>query len=146
MGRSVAAAVAAREACTNVRRVVRIRCSMPAAGKLPRKKCAGVTERHRQPRNSKLPIKTLDQICSRATSSIYDGQLTSLNQLQSPQTYVTILADDEVVVDGNAERGGDLDDRLGSIEQHLGSRLVAGQSVDFSKPHRVPQFLEPVQN
>ena len=32
-----------------------------------------------------------------------------------------------------------------SIEQHLGSRLVAGQSVDFSKPHRAPQFLEPVQ-
>jgi hypothetical protein len=27
-GRSVAAAVAAKEACTNVRRVVRIRCSM----------------------------------------------------------------------------------------------------------------------
>jgi hypothetical protein len=32
-----------------------------------------------------------------------------------------------------------------SIEQHLGSRLVAGQSVDFSKRHRAPQFLEPVQ-
>src|SRR5438132_4181037 len=99
-GRSVAAAVAAREACTNVRRVVRIRCSIIAAGKLPRKKCAGVTERHRQHRNTKLPIKTLDQICSRATSSICDGQLTSLNQLQSSQTCVTILAGDEVVVDG----------------------------------------------
>jgi hypothetical protein len=32
-----------------------------------------------------------------------------------------------------------------SIEQHLGSRLVAGQSVGFSKRHRAPQFLEPVQ-
>ena len=32
IGRSVAAAVAAREACTNVRRVVRIRCSIIAAG------------------------------------------------------------------------------------------------------------------
>jgi hypothetical protein len=40
MGRSAAAAVAAREAYTNVRRVVRIRCSIIAAGKLPRKKCA----------------------------------------------------------------------------------------------------------
>jgi hypothetical protein len=32
-----------------------------------------------------------------------------------------------------------------SIEQHLGSCLVAGQSVDFSKRHRAPQFVEPVQ-
>jgi hypothetical protein len=32
-----------------------------------------------------------------------------------------------------------------SIEQHLGSRLVAGQSVDFIKRHRAPQFIEPVQ-
>ena len=32
-----------------------------------------------------------------------------------------------------------------SIEQHLGSRLVAGQTVDFSKRHRAPQFIEPVQ-
>jgi hypothetical protein len=32
-----------------------------------------------------------------------------------------------------------------SIEQHPGSRLVAGQSVDFDKRHRAPQFLKPVQ-
>src|SRR5205085_4681340 len=32
-----------------------------------------------------------------------------------------------------------------SIEQHPASHLAAGQSVDFSKRHRAPQFLEPVQ-
>jgi hypothetical protein len=32
-----------------------------------------------------------------------------------------------------------------SIEQHPGSRLIAGQSVDFIERHRDPQFLEPVQ-
>jgi hypothetical protein len=37
IGKSAAAAVAAKEARTNVRRVVRIRCSIIAAGKLPRK-------------------------------------------------------------------------------------------------------------
>jgi hypothetical protein len=57
-------------------------------------------ERHRQLRDMKLPIKALDQIGSRAPSSIYDARPTSLNQLQSSQTCVTILADDEVVVDG----------------------------------------------
>jgi hypothetical protein len=34
---------------------------------------------------------------------------------------------------------------VASIEQHLGSRLVAGQSVYFIKRHRVSQFIEPVQ-
>ena len=32
--------------------------------------------------------------------------LTPLDELQSSQTCVTVLADDDVVVDGNAERGG----------------------------------------
>jgi hypothetical protein len=32
--------------------------------------------------------------------------LTALDQLQSSQTCVTVLADDDVVVHGNAERGG----------------------------------------
>ena len=55
-GKSVAAAVAAREACTNVRRVVRIRCSIIAARKLPRK-MRRVTERRRQLCNTQLPIR-----------------------------------------------------------------------------------------
>jgi hypothetical protein len=78
--------------------------------------------RHRQLRNTKLQITTLDQICSRAPSSIYDGHLTSLDKLQSSQTCVTVLADDDVLVDGNAERGGDLDDRLGRLRW----RRIAG--------------------
>ena len=32
--------------------------------------------------------------------------LTPLDELQSSQTCVTVLADDDVVVDGSAERGG----------------------------------------
>jgi hypothetical protein len=62
-----------------------------------------VTERHRQVPNTKLPIMALDQICSRAPSSIRDGRLTSLDEPQSSQTCVTVLADDDVVVHGNAE-------------------------------------------
>jgi hypothetical protein len=73
-----------------------------------------------------LQITTLDQICSRAPSSIYDGHLTSLDKLQSSQTCVTVLADDDVLVDGNAERGGDLDDRLGHMDIGLRWRRIAG--------------------
>src|SRR6185295_4808331 len=60
IGKSAAAAVA-REDCTNVRRVVRIRCSISVAGKL----------RTRRPQ------------------SMMDSQ-TSLDALQSPQTCVTV--------------------------------------------------------
>jgi hypothetical protein len=62
--------------------------------------------------HTKLPIMALDQICSRAPSSIRDGRLSSLDEPQSSQTCVTALADDDVVVHGNAARGHDLDDRL----------------------------------
>jgi hypothetical protein len=36
-----------------------------------------------------------------------------------------VLADDDVVVHGNAERGGDLDDRLGHLDIGLRGRGVA---------------------
>ncbi len=37
-----------------------------------------------------------------------------------------VLADDDVVVHGNAERGGDLDDRLGHVDIGLRGRRIAG--------------------
>ena len=39
---------------------------------------------------------------------------------------MTVLADDDVLVDGNAERGGDLDDRLGHMDIGLRWRRIAG--------------------
>ena len=40
-----------------------------------------------------------------------------------------VLADDDVVVHGNAERGGDLDDRLGHMDIGLRWRRIAGGVV-----------------
>lgn len=40
-----------------------------------------------------------------------------------------VLADDDVVVDGDAERGGDLDDRLGHLDIGLRGRGIAGGMV-----------------
>ena len=37
-----------------------------------------------------------------------------------------ILADDDVVVHGDAERGGDVDDRLGHLDVRLRRRRIAG--------------------
>jgi hypothetical protein len=43
-----------------------------------------------------LQIKALDQICSRAPCSIYDGPLTQLDKQQSSQTCVNVPADDDI--------------------------------------------------
>jgi hypothetical protein len=40
-----------------------------------------------------------------------------------------VLADDDVVVHGNAERGGDVDNRLGHMDIGLRRRRVAGRVV-----------------
>ena len=40
-----------------------------------------------------------------------------------------VLADDDVVVHGDAERGGDIDDRLGHLDVGLRRRRVAGGMV-----------------
>ena len=61
-----------------------------------------VTKRHRQLPNTKLPIRHGTKYAV-APSSIYDDQ-ASLDELQSLQTCVTVLADDDVAVDGNAAR------------------------------------------
>ena len=42
-----------------------------------------------------------------------------LDQLQSLQTGVTLFADDDVVVHGDAERLGDVDDGLGHLDVGL---------------------------
>src|SRR5258705_13519353 len=45
------------------------------------------------------------------------------------QTRMPVLADDDVVVHGNAERGGDIDDRLRHLDIGLRRRRVAGGTV-----------------
>ena len=52
-----------------------------------------------------------------------------LDQLHPLQTRMPVLADDDVVVHGNAERGGDLDDRLGHMDVGLRGRRIAGGMV-----------------
>jgi hypothetical protein len=51
------------------------------------------------------------------------------NQLQSLQARVPILADDDVIVHGDAERSGDRDDLLGHLDVGLRRRRVAGRMV-----------------
>src|SRR3954471_13266543 len=57
------------------------------------------------------------------------GRMTASDQLQPLQTRMPVLADDDVIVHGNAERGGDLDDRLGDVDIGLRRRRVAGGVV-----------------
>ncbi len=52
-----------------------------------------------------------------------------LDQLHPLQARVSVLADDDVVVDGNAERGGDLDDRLRHVDVGLRRRRIGGGVV-----------------
>ena len=42
---------------------------------------------------------------------------------------MAVLADDDVVVDGNAERGGDVDDRFRHLDVGLRRRRIAGGVV-----------------
>ena len=53
------------------------------------------------------------------------NQHALLDQLQPLQTRMPVLAHDDVVVHGNAERGRDLDDRLGHLDIGLRRRRVA---------------------
>jgi hypothetical protein len=54
-----------------------------------------------------------------------------------PQTCVTVLADDDVVVHGNAEWGGDLDDRFRHLDvapataSDRRSILILKSSLDY---------------
>src|SRR3954468_11801804 len=52
-------------------------------------------------------------------------------QPHSLQTRMAVFADDDVVVDGDAERAGDVDDRLGHLDIGLrGCRIAARVVVD----------------
>jgi hypothetical protein len=53
----------------------------------------------------------------------------TLDQPQSLQTRMPVLADDDVVVHGDAERGGDIDDRLGHLDVGLRGRRIAGRVI-----------------
>src|SRR6266436_6021981 len=55
--------------------------------------------------------------------------LVPLNQLQPLQTRMPVLADDDVVVHGDAERRGDVDDRAGHLDIGLRWRRIAGGMV-----------------
>ncbi len=54
---------------------------------------------------------------------------TSLDQLHPLQTRMPVLADDDMVVHGNAERCCNLDDRLGHMDIGLRWRRIAGGMV-----------------
>ena len=52
-----------------------------------------------------------------------------LNQLQRLQAGMPVLAHDDVVVHGDAERRGDVDDRAGHLDVRLRWRRIAGGVV-----------------
>jgi hypothetical protein len=53
----------------------------------------------------------------------------TLDQLHPLQTRVPVLADDDVVVHGNAERADDIDDRLGHMDVRLRWGRIPGGVV-----------------
>jgi hypothetical protein len=57
------------------------------------------------------------------------ADLAGLDQFQRLQTGMAVLADDDVVVHGDAERSGDVDDRPGHLHIRLRRRRVAGRVV-----------------
>ena len=52
-----------------------------------------------------------------------------LDQFKAFQARVAVFADDDVVVHGNAERGGDVHDRFRHLDIRLRRRRVAGGMV-----------------
>ena len=77
-----------------------------------------------------LELDTRTQPQRSAAVEIDGGRLsTRSNQLQPLEARVAFLADDDVVVHGNAERLGDLDDRLRHLDVGARRRRVAGGMV-----------------
>ncbi len=52
-----------------------------------------------------------------------------LDQLQSLQTRMSVLADDDVIVHGNTEWTGNVDDRFCHLDIHRRRRRIAGGVV-----------------
>ena len=66
-------------------------------------------------------------------------ELPQSNQLQPLHARMAVLADDDVVVHGNAERGGDVDDGFGHLDIRLRRCRIAGG--DGCAPDRGVQLL-----
>lgn len=62
------------------------------------------------------------------------------DQLQSLEARMAVAADDDVVVDGDAERGGDVDDRLGHLDVGAGGRRVS-RGVVVERPTQFNMIL-----
>src|ERR1700694_3460912 len=58
-----------------------------------------------------------------------ESGLRRSNQLQPLQARMPVLADDDVIVHGDAERAGDVDDRAGHLDIRLRRRRIAGGVV-----------------
>src|ERR1035437_7689570 len=56
-------------------------------------------------------------------------ETSSLDQLQPLQAGMPVLADDDVIVDGDAERSGDIDDRPGHLDIRQRRRRIAGGMI-----------------
>ena len=71
-----------------------------------------------------------------------EGQFgIALNQLHPLQTRMPALADDDVVVHGDAERAGDVDDRLGRLDVRLRRRWIAGGMIVQQTTVRSPALI-----
>src|SRR4051812_3372080 len=71
------------------------------------------------------------------------GRMTASDQLQPLQTRMPVLADDNMVVHGDAERGGDLDDRFGHVDVGLRGCGIAGGVVvqdTLETTHRIEKL------
>ena len=69
-----------------------------------------------------------------------------LDQPRPLQARVPVLADDDVVVHGDAERCCDVDDRFGHLDVGLRRRGIAGGMVVHENHHTIehPDFTEPL--
>src|SRR5437762_12160275 len=71
--------------------------------------------------------------------SLFNAGYTWLDQPQPLQARMPVLADNDVVVHGNAERGRDVDDRFRHLDVGLRRRRVAtGMIVHQSNPRSIP--------
>ena len=78
------------------------------------------------------PCRTGIAGLSRPNEANADASVETLDQLHPFQTGMAVLADDDVVVHGDAERGGNVDDRLGHLNIRLRGRRIAGCAPGLS--------------
>jgi hypothetical protein len=85
-------------------------------------------------------IETAEVSTSTATvTRPYSGSIAWSNQLQRLETRVAVLADDEMVVHGDAERARDLDDRPCHVDIGArGSGVAGGMVVQEQTASTIP--------